>query len=161
MSDSVQLTDLDVIIRYSIAVRSAAADRDELIETLRADLDWLEQGVGGSPRRRVELAEEPPLSDDLEPAPALEPEPVAEEPAPEPEPVTEEPAAAPRAPIRRMPVDVRPAPKRAAPAKKAAVKKVAVKKVPAKHTATKKPAASKTAVSKSAAKKAAPRRTSR
>lgn len=44
MADSVQLTDLDVIARYSLAVRSASADRDELIETLRADLTWLERG---------------------------------------------------------------------------------------------------------------------
>jgi hypothetical protein len=44
MGDSVQLTDLDVIARYSIAVRSATADRDELVETLRADLAWLERG---------------------------------------------------------------------------------------------------------------------
>lgn len=44
MADPVQLTDLDVITRYSIAVRSATADRDELVETLRADLAWLERG---------------------------------------------------------------------------------------------------------------------
>lgn len=43
MADSVQLTDLDVITRYSIAVRSATADRDELIQTLRSDLAWLER----------------------------------------------------------------------------------------------------------------------
>lgn len=44
MADSIQLTDLDVIARYSIAVRSATADRDELIAALRADLSWLEHG---------------------------------------------------------------------------------------------------------------------
>ncbi|HVV76259.1 MAG TPA: hypothetical protein VHC43_09510 [Mycobacteriales bacterium] len=44
MADPVQLTDLDVIARYSIAVRSATADRDELLETLRADVAWLERG---------------------------------------------------------------------------------------------------------------------
>ncbi|HVT65249.1 MAG TPA: hypothetical protein VHD81_08845 [Mycobacteriales bacterium] len=44
MADSIQLTDLDVIARYSIAVRSATADRDELLETLRADVAWLERG---------------------------------------------------------------------------------------------------------------------
>lgn len=47
MADFVQLTDLDVITRYSIAVRSASADRDELISTLRADLAWLERGARG------------------------------------------------------------------------------------------------------------------
>jgi hypothetical protein len=41
-TDRVDLTELDVITRYSLAVRSATADRDELIATLRADLDWLE-----------------------------------------------------------------------------------------------------------------------
>jgi hypothetical protein len=40
--DRVELTDLDVISRYSLAVRSATADRRELISTLRADLAWLE-----------------------------------------------------------------------------------------------------------------------
>lgn len=44
VADSVQLTDLDVIARYSIAVRSATADRDELLETLRSDVAWLEGG---------------------------------------------------------------------------------------------------------------------
>ncbi|HWA67617.1 MAG TPA: hypothetical protein VG899_14745 [Mycobacteriales bacterium] len=44
MADSVQLTDLDVIAKYSIAVRTATADRDELIAALRADLSWLEHG---------------------------------------------------------------------------------------------------------------------
>jgi len=42
--DRVELTDLDVITRYSLAVRAATADRDELIETLRGDLAWLEGG---------------------------------------------------------------------------------------------------------------------
>ena len=42
--DRVELTDLDVITRYSLAVRASTADRDELIATLRADLDWLEGG---------------------------------------------------------------------------------------------------------------------
>lgn len=43
-TDTIELTDLDVITRYSLAVRAATADRDELIETLRSDLDWLESG---------------------------------------------------------------------------------------------------------------------
>ena len=37
-SDRVELTDLDVFSRYSLAVRSATADRAELIATLRAEL---------------------------------------------------------------------------------------------------------------------------
>ncbi|HWB65265.1 MAG TPA: hypothetical protein VG708_00355 [Mycobacteriales bacterium] len=49
MPDPVQLTDLDVITRYSIAVRTATADRDELIATLRADLAWLDGGRRSRP----------------------------------------------------------------------------------------------------------------
>jgi hypothetical protein len=49
VGDPVQLTDLDVITRYSIAVRSPTADRDELIETLRSDLAWLESGEAADP----------------------------------------------------------------------------------------------------------------
>ena len=43
-SDRIDLTELDVITRYSLAVRHGSAQRDELIETLRADLAWLEGG---------------------------------------------------------------------------------------------------------------------
>jgi len=46
--DRVDLTELDVITRYSLAVRSATADRDELIAALRSDLAWLEST--GRPR---------------------------------------------------------------------------------------------------------------
>jgi hypothetical protein len=48
--DRVELTELDVITRYSLAVRSATAAREELITALRADLAWLE---GGRSRRRT------------------------------------------------------------------------------------------------------------
>jgi hypothetical protein len=40
--DDVQLTDLEVIQRWSLAVRSASADRAEVVAALRADLAWLE-----------------------------------------------------------------------------------------------------------------------
>jgi hypothetical protein len=43
-SDRIDLTELDVITRYSLAVRHGSAERDELIQTLRADLAWLEGG---------------------------------------------------------------------------------------------------------------------
>jgi len=43
-ADRVDLTELDVITRYSLAVRHGSADRDELIDALRADLAWLESG---------------------------------------------------------------------------------------------------------------------
>ena len=44
MADDVQLTDLEIIQRYSLAVRVAAATRAELIAALQADLDWLRGG---------------------------------------------------------------------------------------------------------------------
>ena len=40
--ERIELTDLDVIARYSLAVRAATADRGDLIATLRSDLEWLE-----------------------------------------------------------------------------------------------------------------------
>ena len=43
-SDRIDLTELDVITRYSLAVRHGSAERAELIDTLRADLAWLEGG---------------------------------------------------------------------------------------------------------------------
>jgi hypothetical protein len=42
MADDVRLTDLEVIQRYSIAVRGETATREELVEALRADLAFLE-----------------------------------------------------------------------------------------------------------------------
>ena len=51
--DRVELTELDVITRYSLAVRSASAPRDELIAAMREDLAWLE---GGRSRRRTTSA---------------------------------------------------------------------------------------------------------
>jgi len=44
MADDVQLTDLEVIQRYSLAVRAATAPREELMAWLQADLDWLRDG---------------------------------------------------------------------------------------------------------------------
>jgi len=41
-ADPVQLTDLEVITRWSLAVRGGEAERDELIAVLRDDLAWLE-----------------------------------------------------------------------------------------------------------------------
>lgn len=55
--DDVQLTDLEVIQRYSLAVRGATASRDELVAALQADLDWL---TGGRrPRSAAKAAAEP------------------------------------------------------------------------------------------------------
>src|SRR3954452_10216639 len=40
--DRVELTDLEVIQRWSLAVRGASADRSDVLAALRADLAWLE-----------------------------------------------------------------------------------------------------------------------
>jgi hypothetical protein len=42
--DRIELTDLEVIQRWSLAVRGASADRGEVVAALRADLAWLERG---------------------------------------------------------------------------------------------------------------------
>jgi hypothetical protein len=44
--DNVQLTDLEVIQQFSLAVRGASAPREQVIAALEADLAWL----NGSPR---------------------------------------------------------------------------------------------------------------
>ncbi|MCW2614157.1 MAG: hypothetical protein JWN08_1151 [Frankiales bacterium] len=49
MADDVQLTDLEVIQRYSLAVRGATAPRAELIASLQADLEWLRGGRRAAP----------------------------------------------------------------------------------------------------------------
>ena len=41
MADDVQLTDLEVIQRFSLAVRGATADRADVVAALEADLAWL------------------------------------------------------------------------------------------------------------------------
>lgn len=41
-NDRIALTDLGVISRYSLALRTAEADRADVIAVLRADLAWLE-----------------------------------------------------------------------------------------------------------------------
>lgn len=127
MSDPVQLTDLDVITRYSIAVRKATAERDELIETLRADLSWLERGL-----RRTRPGDIAPEVE--EPAQGDEHDDLADE-AAEPEPAPTPPAD--RAPIRRMPAKVTPARRSAGKktAAKPAAKKAATKKATARRSA--------------------------
>jgi hypothetical protein len=47
--DRVELTDLEVIQRWSLAVRGATADRAEVVAALRADLAWLERGRSPRP----------------------------------------------------------------------------------------------------------------
>src|SRR3954449_10115226 len=48
--DRVELTDLEVIQRWSLAVRGASAERSEVVAALRADLAWLEGRRGGPER---------------------------------------------------------------------------------------------------------------
>lgn len=123
MGDPVQLTDLDVITRYSIAVRAATADRDELLQTLRADLAWLERGRPRSTAfARAPIAEE---YDYEEPAAEVDEYDYDDEVEEEPEP---------RAPIRRMSMP----PARRTPARKTATKSTAAKRTTAKKTAAKK-----------------------
>jgi hypothetical protein len=63
--DDIQLPDLQVIQRYSLAVRGASAPRAELIATLQADLDWLS---GGRRRTVAPAASAAPAA--AKPAPA-------------------------------------------------------------------------------------------
>lgn len=48
--DDVQLTDLQVIQQFSLAVRGASATRAEVVAALEADLAWL-TGVHKSPAK--------------------------------------------------------------------------------------------------------------
>ena len=55
--DVVRLTDLEVIQRYSIAVRAETADRAELLDALLADVLWLQKGTAtGSAASRTARA---------------------------------------------------------------------------------------------------------
>lgn len=62
--DDVQLTDLEVIQRFSLAVRGATATRADVLEALEADLAWLR----GSGRASAASAAKGPAK-----APAKEP----------------------------------------------------------------------------------------
>ena len=59
--DRVELTDLDVITRYSLAGRTATADREDLIAALRSDLAWLEEGrrPRSAPAKKTAAAKKP------------------------------------------------------------------------------------------------------
>ena len=54
--DDVQLTDLEVIQRYSLAVRGASASRSDVIAALQADLDWLKGGRRAAPAKTAAKA---------------------------------------------------------------------------------------------------------
>jgi hypothetical protein len=96
--DPVVLTDLEVITRYSLALRAGSAEREELIGVLRDDLEWLTATAPGR-----------------SPAPARPPEPGhPPEPARPPEP----PRVRETAPTPARPA--RPARRRAVPARREA-----------------------------------------
>jgi len=98
--DDVPLPDLQVIQRYSLAVRGATAPRADLIAALEADLAWLT----GTARRRT--------------TPAVKAAPVTTPPAPAAtKPTTSKPAA--KAPAKKAAAK-KPASK--APAKKASTR---------------------------------------
>src|SRR4051794_32160022 len=61
--DPVELTDLEVIQRWSLAVRSASADRADVVAALRADLAWLE---GRARRTRVQVDHDGGAHDDVD-----------------------------------------------------------------------------------------------
>ena len=50
MADDVSLPDLEVISRFSLAVRRATAPREEVVAALEADLAWLRETA---PARRA------------------------------------------------------------------------------------------------------------
>ena len=121
MADDVRLTDLQVIQRYSIAVRGETADRDELIAALQADLDWLQ---GSRSRPRVAASE------------------VDDEPAPR----RRAPATA-----GRTARGAAPAPARQAPARRAAATRAPIKPAkPAQSSTAKRTAKPATKTTKSA-----------
>jgi hypothetical protein len=96
MADDVRLTDLEVIQRYSIAVRGEMADREELVAALRADLAWLD---GGRRARTAPAAPKPAKPVVKKPAPA---KPVAKKAAPAKKPAPAKKAAKkPAKPARR------------------------------------------------------------
>lgn len=108
--DPVEITDLEVISRYSLAVRTARVDRAELLTALRSDLVWLESAPRArSPRAQPEATQpaDPELSDPPTSPPisrnAGSAEPVAEEAAEEewPEPPEEQPPVREAKPPRR------------------------------------------------------------
>jgi hypothetical protein len=59
MADDVRLTDLEVIQRWSIAVRGERADRAELAAALRADLAFVEGARAPRTTRSTPRADKP------------------------------------------------------------------------------------------------------
>ena len=51
MADEVQLTDLEVIQRFSLAVRGATASREQVIAALESDLAYLKGAARKAPAK--------------------------------------------------------------------------------------------------------------
>lgn len=71
--DDVQLPDLQVIQRYSLAVRGASAPRDEVIAALQSDLAWLQGGARRTAGSVRKAAPRPAVVASSSPAPAGKP----------------------------------------------------------------------------------------
>ena len=71
-SDDVRLTDLEVIQRYSIAVRGETADRAELLEALKADVAFLDKPAARKPAAKSAAPAKPAAK---KPVPAAKPAP--------------------------------------------------------------------------------------
>lgn len=68
--DDVQLTDLEVIQRYSLAVRGATASRADLVKALQADLAWLQGGRRSAAPAKAAPAKAAPVKSPAKAAPA-------------------------------------------------------------------------------------------
>lgn len=162
--DDVQLTDLEVIQQFSLAVRGATASRAAVIAALEADLAFL----GGS--RPAGRAANRPAAPTLVPAEQDAAVSLAKEPAPPAAPTrslatrpVRDQAAAKAGPAKAKPVKAAPgkparaASAKAAPARKATVKPTA-KAAPARAAVKKAAPVRKSAVTKKAPAKARGRR---
>src|SRR3954452_24045226 len=127
--DPVEFTDLEVIQRWSLAVRSASADRADVVAALRADLAWLE---GPARRTRVQVDHDDGAHDGAHVE--LDND------------------------IDERPVRRRPAAPRSSTSRAGATRKTAVKRTPAKRTSTTKRATSSKTTAKRGAKKTTSRR---
>lgn len=107
--EDVQLPDLQVIQRYSLAVRGASAPLADVVAALQADLAWL---TGSGRRSRVAPSVAAPDTSDIQ------------------KPVAVKQASAKKAPARAATVTKAPAKK--APAKKAPARKATATRAPAK-----------------------------
>jgi hypothetical protein len=149
-ADDVQLPDLQVIQRYSLAVRGATAPRSDVVAALQADLAWLNGGrrrTPVSPSASVGAAapvEEPVAAASVATRPGV---PGA---AAKPRPTTM--AAARKVATRSRPAKKAPAAN--ASATQTAAKEVAPRKAPVKKASVKKAAATKAPVKKASVKKA-------